>query len=58
MEKQISRMEKSLQRDYKHQDWATAFRAGPDCIGILGECILQTSIPEVMGIKLEGDGLQ
>jgi hypothetical protein len=58
MEQQILRMESTLQRDYGDQDWSKIFRAGPDCIGILGECILITSGPKVMGIELKGPGLE
>jgi len=58
MEQQILRMESTLQKDYGDQDWAKSFRAGPDCIGILGECILITSGSKVMGIELNGPGLE
>jgi hypothetical protein len=54
MEQQILRMETTLQREYGDQDWSMVLRAGPDSIGILGECILLTSGPNVMGIELIG----
>jgi hypothetical protein len=51
-------MEATLRRDYGNQDWSMVFRAGPDSIGILGECILLTSGSNAMGIELKGPGLE
>ena len=57
MEQSILRMETELQKQYGNEDWSTTFRAGPDSIGILAECILITSRPMVIGIELKGPGL-
>lgn len=58
MEQQILRMETELQDEYGHEDWSKTFRAGPDSIGILAECILITSSRMVIGIELTGPGLE
>ncbi|KAJ5455540.1 uncharacterized protein N7458_003804 [Penicillium daleae] len=58
MEQSILRMETELQMQYGNEDWSTTFRAGPDSIGILAECILITSRPMVIGIELTGPGLE
>lgn len=50
-------METELQSEYGDEDWSTTFRAGPDSIGILAECIVITSRPKVIGIELKGPGL-
>jgi hypothetical protein len=47
-----------LQREYGDRDWSMTFRAGPDSIGILYECILLTSRPEAMSIELASPGLK
>ncbi|KAJ5683125.1 hypothetical protein N7462_006290 [Penicillium macrosclerotiorum] len=58
MEQSILRLETELQKQYGNEDWSTTFRAGPDSIGILAECILITSRPMVIGIELKGPGLE
>ncbi|KAL4982537.1 hypothetical protein BDW68DRAFT_182448 [Aspergillus falconensis] len=58
MEQQILRMETELQEQYGNEDWSMTFRAGPDSIGILAECIVLTSRPGIMGIELRGVGLK
>ncbi|KAE8384245.1 hypothetical protein BDV23DRAFT_177207 [Aspergillus alliaceus] len=57
MEQQISRLRSDLERNYGKENWAMAFRAGPDAIGILAECMLITSRPKVMGMEVKGPGL-
>ncbi|KAL4910294.1 hypothetical protein BDW74DRAFT_144781 [Aspergillus multicolor] len=58
MEQRILSMEAELQDEYGNKDWTMSFRAGPDSIGILAECILITSRPKVIGIELKGPGLK
>lgn len=58
MEQKVTRMEKELEKQYGKEDWSMTFRAGPDSIGILAECILITSKPKVMGIEIGGPGLK
>ena len=58
MEQQSIRMKTELERQYGKEDWSMTFRAGPDAIGILAECILITSRPKVMGIEIKGPGLE
>lgn len=58
MDQQSVRMERELQRQYGKGDWGMTFRAGPDAIGILAECILITSRPNVTRIKVGGPGLE
>jgi hypothetical protein len=54
----VVRMQDTLQREYGWQDWRLNLRAGPECIGILGQCLLITSRSDLMGIKLCGSGLE
>ncbi|KAL3468133.1 hypothetical protein BJX64DRAFT_283016 [Aspergillus heterothallicus] len=54
MEQQCMRMEKELEKHYGKEDWSMTFRAGPDSIGILAECILITARPRVRGIEIPG----
>ncbi|KAL4736541.1 hypothetical protein BDV11DRAFT_207544 [Aspergillus similis] len=58
MDQQTLRMETALQREYENEDWSTTFRAGPDSVGILAECIVITSRPKVSGIELKDCGLE
>ncbi|KOC18838.1 hypothetical protein AFLA70_196g001771 [Aspergillus flavus AF70] len=57
MEQQITRLRGDLERNYGKESWAMAFRAGPDSIGILAECILITSRRKVVGMEVKGPGL-
>ncbi|KAJ0131304.1 putative Fumarylacetoacetate hydrolase domain-containing protein 2 like protein [Fusarium oxysporum f. sp. albedinis] len=54
----VVRMHNTLQREYGQQDWRLSLRAGPDCIGILGQCLLITSRSDLLGLKLTGPGLR
>ncbi|EED11877.1 hypothetical protein TSTA_110570 [Talaromyces stipitatus ATCC 10500] len=54
----VVRMHHTLQRDFGWQDWRLNLRAGPECIGILGQCLLITSRSDLIGIKLSGPGLE
>ncbi|KAL5363014.1 hypothetical protein BJX96DRAFT_177695 [Aspergillus floccosus] len=56
MTNQVQCLEEDLEHD-KDQDWSQSLRAGPECLAILGECILLTTRPSVTGIELEGPGL-
>lgn len=58
MEEEIRRMEAELQDTYGKQDWSMTFRAGPDAIAILAECILITARPIAIVIELKGPGLE
>ncbi|KAL3473103.1 hypothetical protein BJX99DRAFT_261649 [Aspergillus californicus] len=51
-------MKTELEGQYGKKDWNITFRAGPDAIGILAECILITSRPNVIGLEVTGDGLK
>jgi hypothetical protein len=55
---EVIRMHNTLQRDYGRQDWSLSFRAGPECICILGKCLLITSRSDIMGVQLQGPGLK
>ena len=54
----VVRMHNTLQREYGQQDWRLSLRAGPDCIGILGQCLLITSRSDLLGLRIEGPGLR
>jgi hypothetical protein len=54
----ISRMQKSLKQDYNRQDWHLSLRAGPEALGVLGECQLVSTRSEMMSISLSGPGLK
>lgn len=56
MTNQVQSLEQEIEPD-KDQDWSQSLRAGPECLAILGECILLTTRPSVTGIELEGPGL-
>ncbi|KAL3432697.1 hypothetical protein BDV09DRAFT_205769 [Aspergillus tetrazonus] len=58
MEQQIMHIESELQREYETADWSTTFRAGPDSVGLLADCIVITSRPRVSSIELKGCGLE
>ncbi|GAB1217319.1 hypothetical protein ATERTT37_006557 [Aspergillus terreus] len=56
MTNQVQSLEQEIEPD-KDRDWSQSLRAGPECLAILGECILLTTRPSVTGIELEGPGL-
>lgn len=51
-------MEAELHDSYINEDWGLTFRAGPDAIAILAECILITAKPTAVGIQLRSPGLE
>ncbi len=50
--------DKILHREYGNLDWTQSLCAAPDCIGILGQCLLISFRPDLLGVKLEADGLR
>ncbi|KAL4767104.1 hypothetical protein BDW60DRAFT_227033 [Aspergillus nidulans var. acristatus] len=57
MEQRVLHMESELKARYGAEDWSTTFRAGPESIAIIAECMVITSKPSVIGIELKGTGL-
>ncbi|GFF44571.1 hypothetical protein IFM58399_07325 [Aspergillus lentulus] len=53
-----SRMQNSLSQEYNRQDWHLSLRAGPEALGVLGQCQLFSTRPELMSISLSGPGLE
>ncbi|KKP06895.1 hypothetical protein THAR02_00976 [Trichoderma harzianum] len=49
---------KLLRREYGNIDWTHSLCAAPDCIGILGQCLLISFRPDLLSVKLEVDGLR
>lgn len=50
--------DKLLHREYGNLDWTQSFCAAPDCIGILGQCLLISFRPDLLSVKLEANGLR